>query len=272
MLLCLTIMSHSPDRIGFIASIWAWAWIGLVCILGPLLFALVFVLTRPFDRNRIIVGRMWRWSAIFACAGNPLWRFRVHGRVRRGQPGPMVVISNHQSQCDPFLISHLPWEMKWLSKESIFRIPFVGWSMRLAGDIPVRRGDKDSARQAMSRCGVYLERGAPVMIFPEGTRSRTDELLPFKDGAFRLAIEHQVPILPLAIAGTATALPKHAWRFGRARALVTVGEAVPTAGMTLADLDALKARCRAQIVELLTVIRPLATPTVRPSDSTLTDG
>jgi 1-acyl-sn-glycerol-3-phosphate acyltransferase len=87
------------------------------------------------------------------------------------------------------------------------------------------------------------------MIFPEGTRSKTSELLPFKDGAFRLAIEAGVPILPLAVSGTGTALPKHGWRFGRSAAEVRVLEPVDTAGLTLADVPSLKARIRDRIVQ-----------------------
>ena len=86
------------------------------------------------------------------------------------------------------------------------------------------------------------------MIFPEGTRSKTAELLPFKDGAFRLAIEAGVPILPLAVSGTRTALPKHGWRFGRSAAEVRVLAPVETEGMTLDDVPALKARVREMIV------------------------
>jgi 1-acyl-sn-glycerol-3-phosphate acyltransferase len=87
-----------------------------------------------------------------------------------------------------------------------------------------------------------------VMIFPEGTRSRTAELLPFKDGAFRLAIEAGVALLPLAVSGTRTALPKHDWRFGRSVAEVRVLDPVETAGLTLDDVPALKARIRDMIV------------------------
>jgi 1-acyl-sn-glycerol-3-phosphate acyltransferase len=161
---------------------------------------------------------------------------------------PYVVVSNHESFADILLISHLPWEMKWLSKAELFRIPIMGWMMWLAGDIPVKRGFGPSAVEAMERCRKALRQRVSVMIFPEGTRSKTAELLPFKDGAFRLAIEAGVPILPLALSGTGTALPKHGWRFGRSAAHLRVLEPVDTAGLTLADVPALKARIRDLIV------------------------
>jgi len=139
--------------------------------------------------------------------------------------------------------------MKWLSKVELFRIPVLGWMMWLAGDIPVKRGFGPSAAEAMERCREVLRKRVSVMIFPEGTRSRTAELLPFKDGAFRLAIEAGLPILPLAVSGTATALPKHGWRFGRSAAEVRVLEPVDTAGLSLADVPALKAQVRDRIVQ-----------------------
>jgi 1-acyl-sn-glycerol-3-phosphate acyltransferase len=139
--------------------------------------------------------------------------------------------------------------MKWLSKAELFRIPIMGWMMWLVGDIPVWRGFGPSAVEAINRCRAVLRKRVSVMIFPEGTRSRTAELLPFKDGAFRLAIEAGVPILPLALYGTRTALPKHDWRFGRSVAEVRVLEPIETAGLTLADVPHLKARVRQLIVE-----------------------
>jgi 1-acyl-sn-glycerol-3-phosphate acyltransferase len=87
------------------------------------------------------------------------------------------------------------------------------------------------------------------MIFPEGTRSPTTDLLPFKDGAFRLAIDAGVPILPLALHGTSNALPRHDWRFGRSTAVVEVLAPVETAGLTPADLPALKQKVRDTIIE-----------------------
>ena len=101
---------------------------------------------------------------------------------------------------------------------------------------------------ALARSRATLARRVSVMMFPEGTRSTTDEMLQFKDGAFLLAIEAGVPILPLAVAGTRTALPKHDWKFGRAVAEVTILEPVETTGLTSADADALKLKVRDMIL------------------------
>jgi 1-acyl-sn-glycerol-3-phosphate acyltransferase len=156
-------------------------------------------------------------------------------------------VANHESFADILLISHLPFEMKWLSKIEILKIPLIGWMMRMAGDIPIKRGFGPSAVEAMERCRASLRNRVSVMFFPEGTRSPDGRMLPFKDGAFRLALEAGVPILPLAVAGTRTALPKHDWRFSRARAVVEVLPPIDTAGLTLDDLPELKARVRATI-------------------------
>jgi len=231
-----------------ILSLWAWL-VLVLCILiwFPVMVVLLLV-TGPFDRGRYIVGYVFRRIGPAMATLNPFWRFRYSGTMPQNPRHPYVVVSNHESFADILLISHLPWEMKWLSKAELFRIPIMGWMMWLAGDIPVKRGFGPSAVEAMERCRKALRQRVSVMIFPEGTRSKTAELLPFKDGAFRLAIEAGVPILPLALSGTGTALPKHGWRFGRSAAHLRVLEPVDTAGLTLADVPALKARVRDLIV------------------------
>jgi len=161
------------------------------------------------------------------------------------------------SHLDSFLISFLPWEMKWLAKSSLFKIPFIGWSMRWAGDIPVVRGATDSINVAMAKCAEYLRQGMPVCIFPEGTRSTSESMLPFKDGAFRLAIETGSDILPIAVAGTRRALPKHSWKFNFSRGVVKVGQPISTAGMTAEHIAEIKVAARQQIEAMLAEILPL---------------
>jgi 1-acyl-sn-glycerol-3-phosphate acyltransferase len=232
-----------------ILSLWAWLVLVLCILLWFPVMLLLLLVTIPFDPGRYLVGYVFRRIGPVMATLNPLWRFRYSGAMPENPRRPYVVVSNHESFADILLISHLPWEMKWLSKAELFRIPVMGWMMWLAGDIPVKRGFGPSAVEAMERCRQVLRRRVSVMIFPEGTRSRTSELLPFKDGAFRLAIEAGVPILPLAVSGTGTALPKHGWLFGRSAAEVRVLEPVDTAGLTLDDVPSLKARIRDRIVQ-----------------------
>jgi 1-acyl-sn-glycerol-3-phosphate acyltransferase len=232
-----------------IVSIWAWLVLVVCIVLWFPLLAVVRLLPAPFDPGRYIPGRIFRKIGPAMATLNPLWRFRYSGTMPKDPRRPFVVVSNHESFTDILLISHLPWEMKWLSKAELFRIPIMGWEMWLAGDIPVKRGFGPSAIEAMERCRKALDNRVSVMIFPEGTRSKTSELLPFKDGAFRLAIEAGVPILPLAVSGTGTALRKHDWRFGRSDAEVRVLEPVETTGLSLSDIPELKARVRRTIVE-----------------------
>jgi 1-acyl-sn-glycerol-3-phosphate acyltransferase len=233
-----------------LASLWTWAVLATISILGFFVALPLLVVTLAFDRRRAVVGRFVRLLGVVIAKANPLWSFHIHGAIGAYRPRRTVVIANHVSNSDAFLIAHLPWEMKWLGKSSLFFIPFLGWLLAVAGDVAVKRGTKDSVAQAMRQCRWYLEQGMPVMIFPEGTRSGTGELLPFKDGAFRLAIEAEADILPIAVAGTRSALPKHSWRFGRSIGWVTVGEPIATAGLSLTDVEPLKARAREAIITL----------------------
>jgi 1-acyl-sn-glycerol-3-phosphate acyltransferase len=237
-------------------ALWSWGAVLATAAAGFCVQLPLFILTVPFDPRRNLVGRCYRLTAVVSSFLIPYWHFRVHGPIPAA-PRRTVVVGNHASQADPFLISWLPWEMKWLAKDAIFKIPFIGCSMYLSGDIKLRRGQKDSAQRAMVKCAEWLDRGANVMIFPEGTRSKDEILLPFKDGAFRLAIEKQADVLPIAVVGTRDALPKHSWRPGTSYARVTVGKPISTVGMTLDDVQRLKDMTRAEIESLVTQLRPV---------------
>ena len=224
----------------------AFAWVAtvLIVIVGVFYVALVWLFTAPFDRGRYHAGRAFRQLAVTQVTFNPLWHFETAGEGPENPRLPYVAVSNHESYADIFLISHFPWEMKWLSKDTIFKIPVMGWMMRMANDIPIKRGKRESVVSAMQGCRDRLSKNVSVMIFPEGTRSPTDELLPFKDGAFKLAIEAGAPILPIAVAGTKHCMAKHSFAFRRARAKARVLAPIPTAGMTNADVAALRDRTR----------------------------
>lgn len=233
-----------PTLSDTIWSVWSWLAFGISVILFIPAIVVTYVVTLPFDRTHYWAGYLYRKMPVLHQKLTPMWHFRVTGDLPANPRNPYVVVANHESFVDILLISHLPFEMKWLSKKEMFKIPIAGWLMYLAGDIKLDRGDKDSATKAMDRCKWYLKKKVCIMIFPEGTRAADGELGKFKDGAFRLAIEAQVPILPLAVHGTKEALRKHDWRFGRANAAVHVMEPVPTEGMTLDDVNSLKEHVR----------------------------
>ncbi|MSP24889.1 MAG: 1-acyl-sn-glycerol-3-phosphate acyltransferase [Myxococcales bacterium] len=222
----------------------------LSLVAGFFIAAVLFLVTFPFDPHRRVVGRFFRWMGVFIARLSLHWTFAVRKPLPSYRPGRTVIVSNHASNSDIFLVSHLPWEMKWLAKASVFRAPFLGWLLWLAGDIPVKRGERDSAKSAMARARRYLEHGMPIMIFPEGTRSTTMELLPFKEGAFRLALDAGADVLPIAIAGTRTAMEVHSWRVGFARGLVGVGTPIKTGEHGITDVTELSNAARAQIIAL----------------------
>ena len=200
-----------------------------------------------------------RWMRRFGRATSrlsPLWRFSVEGAPPPDvRTAAYVVVANHESTADPFLLSFLPWDMRWIAKDSLFRTPVIGWLLRWGGDIPLRRGDRASVREMMRQCRATLAAGLPVMMFPEGTRSADGALGGFKDGAFLLAVEAGVPILPLAIEGTRACRPKGSLWFGAASARVRVLAPIPTAGLAAADVPRLREVARARIGEALAGMR-----------------
>jgi len=232
------------DVIRTVLSVWSWLVLGVVVILWLPMVALVRLVTMPFDPGRYAAGWLFRRLAVVHQRLNPLWTFRVVGDLPDDPRRPYVVVANHESFVDILLISHLPWEMKWLSKSDFFRYPLVGWLMRLAGDIRLERGDRDQGIAALAECHRRLDQRVSVMIFPEGTRSTGEGLGPFKRGAFDLAVEAQVPILPLAVHGARGALRKHDWRLGVADAAVRVLAPISTDGLTADDVPSLRDRAR----------------------------
>lgn len=227
-----------------ILSAWSWAVLVVIIIVWTPLVFLVWLVTAPFDKGRYAAGYLFRKLSVVHQRLTPMWKFRTSGELPNDKRRPYVVVANHESFVDMLLISHLPIEMKWLSKETFFKIPLVGWMMRMAGDVKVVRGDRTSGAAALRACHDRLTKKVSVMIFPEGTRTADGSLGPFKDGAFRLAIESGAPILPLALHGTRSALHKHDWRFGDTRAEVRVLAPVSTEGLTESDIPALREKVR----------------------------
>jgi 1-acyl-sn-glycerol-3-phosphate acyltransferase len=226
----------------------------------------MFLVTMPFDPQRRI-GHWYAttWARIITRLNNR-WSFEVIGHDRIPQDRPMVVVSNHQGMGDIIMAYCMDLHFKWISKAANFYVPCMGWFMFHAGYIPLRRGDKSSIVRCMARARQYLDHGVSVLFFPEGTRSKDGVVKEFKPGAFKLAVEAGVDILPLAITGTADALPKHTWKFSDERApmKMLVGQVISTRGLTEADLPRLMTETRAQIVGLKDELERRAFATAAP--------
>jgi len=227
-------------------SLWAWFVIVLLIVVWLPAVALVWLLDR--DPARYATGRMFRRLGAAMTRGTGLWHVQVEGWLPDDPRRPYVVVSNHQSHADIPVVSNLPWDMKWVAKAELFRVPFVGWMMRMAGDIPVARGDARSGVAVLGRAREVLGKRCSVMFCPEGTRSPDGLLRPFSDGPFKLALRARVPVLPLALDGTHDALPKHGWRFGPARTMrLAVLDPIETDAMAAGEASALRAQVQGLI-------------------------
>jgi 1-acyl-sn-glycerol-3-phosphate acyltransferase len=181
---------------------------------------------------------------------NPAWKLHISGDLVADPRRPYVVVSNHQSMADIPLISNLPWEMEWMGKVELFRLPIIGLMVRLAGDMCVDRKSPRSGARAMLKARRHLEQNCSVMMLPEGTRGLDGRVQQFTDGAFHLAIKSKVPILPLAIEGSHNCIPKHSWKFGKPSDISPkVLPPIDTGSLTLADVPALRSRVRMTIMK-----------------------
>ena len=210
------------------------------------------ILLRPLDPQQRWAHVLALWWGRSVVAVNPFWRLRVSGR-RHLRPGrAYVLVSNHQSLADIAILYGLRRQFKWLAKDSLFRVPFLGWNMRMCGYIPLERGDRQSIGRSFRRALVWLQDGMSVLVFPEGTRSRTGLLGAFKDGAFRLAIQARVPVVPIALSGTRDAIPRGSWRFEHhVRATLTILPPIETTAYAPDQTDALRERVRSAIADAL---------------------
>src|SRR5690606_31524813 len=164
--------------------------------------------TAAFDRRLAVLHQFTCfWGSLYTWV-NPLWPVAVHGREKIRPGETYVMVANHLSLLDILVLFRLFRHFKWVSKIENFRVPCIGWNMTLNGYVPLVRGDTRSIAVMMDACRRSLKQGNPVMMFPEGTRSKDGKLRSFELGAFKLASEMSLPILPIVIEGTGNALPK----------------------------------------------------------------
>ena len=164
---------------------------------------IALVLCYPFDKKRFVVHKLSKWITDSFFGFGLVMKRTVEGIENLDPKGTYVMVLNHNSMVDILSIYNLPLVFKWVSKREVYRIPIVGRLLLAHGDIVINRASSKEAMQLVHTRGKqWLAKGASVAIFPEGTRSKDSEIHNFKAGAFILAKDAEVPILPIVLDGT----------------------------------------------------------------------
>lgn len=186
----------------------------LICFVTLYHFILLFIercisllkLEKDKDKRSHLRAAKWARSLFFLTPG---WSIRIINRdFIPQQDVSLVIVANHESAADVLSLNYLHMQFRWLAKKELFRTPLIGKAMKWAGYISIERGVKESHIRALEECKKTIERKIPVLFFPEGTRSTLGHPKAFKIGAFKLAKEMNVPILPIVLKGAGKLLEK----------------------------------------------------------------
>jgi 1-acyl-sn-glycerol-3-phosphate acyltransferase len=198
-------------------------------------------------------GKRQHWCAQVWCrliARTAGARVSVYGAEHIRTNTSYVFLSTHQSYMDiPAMLGYLPAQLRIAAKKILFRIPFMGWHLWRAGHIPIDRSSTQNAVTSMQRAAAYLQGGICAFVFPEGTRSRDGHLHQFKKGGFKLALQAQVPIIPITIIGTRRIIPPDSIIFRPGPIDMYVDEPISTRGLTDDDIELLMRRVRAAMAK-----------------------
>ena len=229
-------------------------WIGSI-LLTILLYFVVLVLTIlffPFDKKKKVTHAQCFWWSDAIIGLNPFWNVKVKGLENIDSKKTYVIIANHQSMADIVALYQTKMQFKWVAKASLFKVPFMGWCLSLIRHIKLTRGDFSSIKEIYHQASRWLQKDMSVLFFPEGTRSSSDEMGEFQNGAFKFAIKEKKPILPICLKGTHAAIPRGSWIFRTKVAVtITVLPEIATAGFGPGDFAQLRDDVRSKIAEAL---------------------
>jgi 1-acyl-sn-glycerol-3-phosphate acyltransferase len=222
----------------------------LPLILGSTIFfgciSLVCGLWDKSGRQQHFIAHLWARSLLIFS----LSPITLVGQEKLHTGQTAVYASNHLSYYDtPVLFARLPFQFRILAKQSLWKIPFIGWYLNRSGQVPVDQSSARNAVTSLNRGVQTLEHDIPLVIFPEGGRSNSGYPQPFVSGAAYMAIKAQVPVVPITLVGTYELLPIHTYHLNPRPLAVIVGEAIPTTGLTTRDADALTEQLLAVITK-----------------------
>jgi len=214
---------HRPNPLAVllatVGSIWSWSAFTVLTIFFSLLMIVTALITGWWDRDRRLVhaiGTWWGQAVLWTITAG---RLTITGRHHLHPRKAYILVANHQSLFDIIVLFCLQRQFKWMAKAGLFQVPFLGWGMAAARYIQLARGRHGSIRDTYAQAKQWLARGISVFMFPEGTRSVTGELGPFKNGAFKLALETGVPVVPIVVTGTRELIRRGSWRFEPGKAV-----------------------------------------------------
>lgn len=208
---------------------------------------LIYLFTGSRRRSLAVAKRIWAPSVLGLLGA----RLEVQGLDRFDFSQAHLVVANHESLVDiPVLFAALPTRLRFLTKEELKKIPLLGWYATAMGMVYIDRHDAERAARSIDRVAELLDESESLVAFPEGTRSRTGEVQPFKTGAFVAAIKAGVPVIPVAISGAARVLPPDGLRFRPGEIRVSIGNPISTKSSGLEERRRLADEVRREIVEL----------------------
>lgn len=226
----------------------------LFCILVAGLWVtllLPLVLTHMLVARSTDASMWWArrvWAPVLLWAGGA--KLKIYGLENVDPKRPTVYASNHQSTIDiPTLLVALPVDFRFVAKHQLRWVPMIGWYLWIAGHILIDRSNRSTAVASLAAAGRRIRGGTSIVVYPEGTRSADRYVLPFKKGAFSLAVKAGVPICPVTIEGSGKLMPKNSWRITPGEIRVMIGAPIPTEGLTDRDREALLQKVRAKVVE-----------------------
>ncbi|MCU0232921.1 MAG: 1-acyl-sn-glycerol-3-phosphate acyltransferase [Thermoanaerobaculales bacterium] len=217
-----------------------------VVVATAILGSLAVVVGLGSRRASVRVAHLWGRCCL-RLAGVPV---TVEGRERIAAGGRYVIMANHESGLDiPALLAALPpsIELRFLAKRSLFRVPFLGWSMRVMGFIPVDREDRSTAAETLAQTLAQVRQGGSPLVFPEETFTADGRLRPFSRGGFLVALKSGLPVLPVGLEGPRLVLPPDGRSLSPRPITVRIGEPIPTAGLGVSRRRALTAEVRSAI-------------------------